>query len=135
MPPPDTEHSERLVSAKLPPLPAQDSAPLTAPPSSSLPSFANSAEVDAELERLRMTYIAGEISRENYYSRRAELEGLRRGLAGSAGPQTGPVGPKRLDLELGGSTPAPPPTHQPPVLRRRPQEGSLELPLPGEDDD
>lgn len=135
LPPPDTETSERLASAKLPPLPAPDSAPLTAPPSSALPNFASSAEVDAELERLRMTYIAGEISREIYYSRRAELEGLRRGLTGSTSPQAGPAGPKRLDLELGSSPPPAPPAHQPPTLRRRPNEGSLELPLPGEDDD
>ncbi len=136
LPPPDTETSERVASAKLPPLPAPDSAPLPAPPSSALPNLANSAEVDAELERLRMTYIAGEISREIYYSRRAELEGLRRGLTGSTSHQAGPAGPKRLDLdlELGASAP-PPPVHQPPTLRRRLNEGSLELPLPGEDDE
>ena len=135
LPPPDTENSERLVSSKLPPLPAPDSAPLPAPPSAALPGFANTAEVDAELERLRMTYIAGEISREVYYSRRAELEGLRRGLSGSSSPQAGPAGPKRLDLDLELGGPTPPPGHQPPVLRRRPGESSLELPLPGEDDD
>lgn len=79
-----------------------------------------------------MTYIAGEISREIYYSRRAELEGLRRNLAGST--PSGPAGPKRLDLdlELGGGAASGP---LPPVLRRKPTEGSLELPLPGEDDD
>ncbi len=83
-----------------------------------------------------MTYIAGETSRELYYSRRAELEGLRRGLSGStAAPASGAPGPKRLDLDLDlGSPTPPPPGHQPPVLRRRPSEGSLELPLPGEDD-
>lgn len=136
LPPPDTETSERLTSAKLPPPPAPDSAPLPPPPSSATPTFANTAEVDAELERLRMTYIAGETSRELYYSRRAELEGLRRGLSGStAAPSGGAPGPKRLDLDLDlGSPTPPPPSHQPPVLRRRPSEGSLELPLPGEDD-
>ena len=107
-------------------------APLPAPPSAALPNFANPAEVDTELERLRMTYIAGEISREVYYSRRAELEGLRRGLSGSASTQAGPAGPKRLDLDL---EPGPPADNQPPVLRRRPNEGSLELPLPGDDDE
>ena len=128
LPPPDTETSGRL-SANLP-APAADSAPLPAPPSAPLPNFSSSAEVDGELERLRMTYIAGEISREIYYSRRAELEGLRRNLAGST--PSGPAGPKRLDLELGGGGASGP---LPPVLRRKPTEGSLELPLPGEDDD
>ena len=137
LPPPDTETSERLASAKLPPPPAPDSAPLPPPPSPALPHFANGGEVDAELERLRMTYIAGEISRELYYSRRAELEGLRRGLSGSSSAQSSASGPKRLDLDLDldlDTPPAPPaPSYQPPVLRRKP-EGSLELPLPGEED-
>lgn len=131
LPPPDTENSQRPVSGNLPGLPGPDSAPLVSPPSAPLPNFANSAEVDAELERLRMTYIAGEITREIYYSRRTELEGLRRGLAGSGGSATPTGGPKRLDLDLGSSTT---PAHQPPVLRRKPLEGSLDLPLPGEDD-
>jgi hypothetical protein len=131
LPPPDTETSGR-VSANLP-APAPDSAPLPAPASAPLAHFSSSAEVDAELERLRMTYIAGEISREVYYSRRAELEGLRRSLAGST--PSGPAGPKRLDLDLDLGGPPAGGQAPPPVLRRRPAESSLELPLPGVDDD
>lgn len=76
-----------------------------------------------------MTYIAGEISREIYYGRRAELEGLRRNMSA---PQAAAGGPKRLDLELGGPEESEP---QAPVIRRKPGEAglSLELPLPGDE--
>jgi hypothetical protein len=81
--------------------------------------------VDAELERLRMTYIAGEITRERYYARRSELENLRRGLAAGSPSATGP---KRLDLEMGQARSSEVPAPETP--RRR---SSLELPLPGEE--
>ena len=77
--------------------------------------------MDAELESLRMTYIAGEVSREVYYSRRAELEGIRKSMQGSG--LSGGAGPNRLDLDLGS---APPPASG----RLRPDSG---LPLPGEE--
>ena len=58
-------------------------------------------DVDRELEKLRMTYIAGEIARADYYARRAELEARKRALS-SGGSAPAPDGPKRLDLALGG---------------------------------
>lgn len=100
------------------------------PPEQSEPAFSSPEDVDQELERLRMTYIAGEISREAYYKRRAELETQRRGLQGPGLPLAS--GPKRLDLELGEGSSAPPPR---PVLRPKSLDvgPALELPLPDED--
>jgi len=127
MPPPDTEHDDQPGVA--PPARPQPAAPPPAAvpaPSPPTPSpYASLAEVDAELESLRMTYIAGEVSREVYYSRRAELEGIRKSLQGIG--SAGGAGPKRLDLDLGSPGEAP-------SSRLRPDPGlSGGLPLPGQE--
>ncbi|MBT9584478.1 hypothetical protein IV102_14135 [bacterium] len=135
MPPPDTETDKVTPSQPIqPPAPPPPPPPIPAPTApTSTPEFANIAAVDTELERLRMTYIAGEITRETYYARRADLEAVRRSMATPAGP-AGALGPKRLDLDMD-NLPEPA-QQQRPVLRRKPQDPglSLELPLPGEDD-
>lgn len=132
MPPPDTENAlfipgEPPAPPPPPPTPPPPPKPVVATPS--VPGeFANTAEVDAELERLRMTYIAGEVTREVYYSRRSELETLRKGLQ-AAGPAAPVSGPRRLDLDLDLSVP-----EEKPTVRKRPEGLSLELPLPGDED-
>ncbi|MBT9584434.1 hypothetical protein IV102_13915 [bacterium] len=48
--------------------------------------FSSLVELDAELQRVQMIYVAGEFSREEYRSRRHELESLRRSMDTPTGP-------------------------------------------------
>jgi hypothetical protein len=135
LPPPDTETEKAapVVPTHAPtPTPAPVVQPAQPAQPASPPAFANSAEVDTELERLRMTYIAGEISRETYYGRRAELEAVRRSMAAPAGPASSSAGPRRLDIDLEG---LPEPSPQAPILRRKSAEHSLSLELPTPDEE
>lgn len=124
LPPPDTETEEPL-----PPPPVPASLPDAATQTEDTGDFADVAAVDAELERLRMSYIAGEISREKYYTRRAELEAVRKNLQSPSGATTGP---KRLDLEL---EPGNPPSSPSPELSGPPRRDlpSLQIPLTEEE--
>jgi hypothetical protein len=123
LPPPDTESD--APEKPVPP------APPTPAPSEAAAEFSSMAEVDAELERLRMIYIAGETSRDAYYSRRSELENLRRSF--TSGKEKPGASPRRLDLDLDLEGETVDPFVPPPQARRRPDGPSLQLPLPGEE--
>ncbi len=103
LPPPSTEG---------PPAPAVP----TAPESDGAVAGLTAAEIDNELEKLRMHYIAGEIGRDDYYKRRSELEAARKQAVVRAAATSG--GPMRLELDMEslGAAPAPPP---PPSGERR----------------
>lgn len=140
LPPPDTEGDDAASAPSVPaPVPTPSAPPpVAAPPpptpAVTLTNFQTTSDLDAELERLRMTYIAGEISRDVYYKTRAELESQRRNLQTADSPLTS--GPMRLDIDMDIESPAPSLGHVRPTIRPKSLDmgPSLELPLPGDDD-
>lgn len=113
LPPPNTEDDD---DGTPPPPPVRPPAPVTeAPPPAPEPAAPAippppdpdalpiadliGIDHDAELERLRMLYIAGELSREEYYRKRTQVEEARRHHATSASPEKAAI-PKRLNIEI-----------------------------------
>lgn len=116
--PPMTEPGPPPVTAaphRLPP-PSTESASPPVPESEGAVAGMTAAEIDTELEKLRMHYIAGEVGRDDYYKRRSELEAARKQAVVRAAATSG--GPMRLELDMEslGASPAPPP---PPSGERR----------------
>jgi hypothetical protein len=69
-----------------------------ATPAAELPApvFGSRQEAQEALERLRMSYIAGEVNREDYYNQKASLERALAGLAGGLPSAEGP--PRTLSI-------------------------------------
>ncbi|MBI3930211.1 MAG: hypothetical protein HY319_32035 [Armatimonadetes bacterium] len=82
-----------------------------------------SGDIDEELERLRMHYIAGEIGRDEYYSKRAELERARKEGRKPVAPPAASPPPRALELEVESKEPEkdkrPPPSTLPLIRGRR----------------
>lgn len=114
MPPVTEGPGAQELPPRLPP-PSTEAPPPTAPPApepevSGAVAGMTAAEIDTELEKLRMIYIAGEIGRDDYYKRRSELEAARKQAVVRAAASSG--GPMRLELDmesLGAAAPTPPP--------------------------
>lgn len=105
-PPVDVVEALPMQATPVPPSPVQASpAPHYIPHSPSEPaplsgspfSFSTQEEVEGALERLRMRYIAGELTREDYYNEKSIIEKAASRLPQSTQPQT-PVFPRTLDF-------------------------------------
>lgn len=108
LPVPDTESDEGELEVEPPVQKAAPTPPPEPPPAPVREEPTRSAqEIDEELERLRMHYIAGEIGREEYYRRKRELEEERNLVADGAEPRVDAT-PDMLSLDLDTSSPPEP---------------------------